>query len=265
MDADPDALLEAFLRVHAQESSVPAALYAHGVQLHGRLLAAPPAIPAWGRFLIVLGELAADHLHDDHSASRHFLAALESVRVHGDGTVAVVAGYNQAVLHERRGDTARALIAYRTAAGLGFDLGINEPALLRAGEGAVRLSFAHHQRLLSEDRLLLKRVWLAWLWTHVQPGAQRQAELDAQLGRTLAAFLLPEDEPARLAADWRAWAPAAIAAPDGEWRDDHPTCLIALFAAAAAAADAHLTDEGGDPGMPYRLLRDAAQRLHPDG
>ena len=33
MDADPDALLEAFLRVHAQESSVPAALYARGVQM----------------------------------------------------------------------------------------------------------------------------------------------------------------------------------------------------------------------------------------
>ena len=261
MEPTPDAQLEAFLRVHAQESAVPTALYARGVQLLGRLAADPPATPAWGRFLVALGELAADHLHDDISASRHFLAALESVRAHGDGAVAVAAGYNQAVLHERRHDDARALIAYRTAAELGLDRDIIEPATLRAGEGAIRLAFAQQQHLRAEDRTLLKRVWLAWLWLRCQTDRPRSADLDSRLGRTLAAFLLPEDEPGRLAADWRAWSPASLTMLDGIWRDDQPECLIALFAAAAEAATLHLADEGSDPGAPYRLLRDTSLRM----
>lgn len=260
MSDDPLALLDAFLQVHAQDSAVPTSLYAKGVQLHGRLSAHPPADARWGRFLVALGELAADHLHDDETAARHFLAALESVRVHQDGAVAVAAGYNQAVLHERRGDEPRALVAYRTAAEQGLDHTVLEPATLRAGEGAIRLAFARRERLLADDRTLLKRIWLAWLWRRTQPDLAPDVDLDVRLGRTLAAFLLPEDHPERLAADWRAWAPAHIDTPHGLWEDGDPHCLLALFTAAADAAATHLADEGADPAAPYRLLAAAARR-----
>jgi hypothetical protein len=263
MDPSPDALLDAFLRVHAQDSAVATALYARGVQLHGRLAADPPPTPAWGRFLVALGELAADHLHDDEAASRHFLAALESVRAHGDSAVAVAAGYNQAVLHERRGDEARALAAYRAAAGHGLDHGIIEPTTLLAGEGAARLAFARSEGLSAADRQLLKRTWLAWLHQRLQAERAPAADLDRRLGRTLAAFLLPEDDPGTLAAVWRGWLPHVIATAEGAWSDDHPACLAALFTAAAEAAADHLGDEGDDPGAPYRQLARAAQRSLP--
>jgi hypothetical protein len=44
------------------------------------------------------------------------------------------------------------------------------------------------------------------------------------------------------------------------WSDRDPACIIALYAAAAAAATTHLTDEAGDPARPYRLLHAAARR-----
>jgi hypothetical protein len=259
-DAAPAALLEAFLQVHAQASAVPAALFARGEELHRRLAADPPAIAAWGRFLVALGHLAADRCDDPAAASRYFLQALKEVDRHGDHEAAVTAGYDQGVLQERRGNLVHARAAYRAAAGEGFRLRVLAANTLRAAVAAVRLHFAEYERLDDEAAALAKRAWLGWLWLRREQPACIDGELASELGRTLAALLLPEDDPGELAALWRAWPPAALAVPHGSWRDDDPRCLAELFAAAAEAADEHLTDEGPDVGGPYRLLHQAALR-----
>ncbi|MBA3685592.1 MAG: hypothetical protein H0W72_10185, partial [Planctomycetes bacterium] len=111
-DAPADQLLTAFLKVHARGDVPGAVLYARGEALHRRLASTPPDSADWGRFLVALGELAAEGLQDDRAASRWFLAALESVRQHGDSEVGTTAGYDQGVLHERRGNPQRAAAAY---------------------------------------------------------------------------------------------------------------------------------------------------------
>ena len=262
-DAPSEDLLAAFLAAHAQGSAVPAALFTRGEELHHRLAAAPPASPSWGRFLVAMGQLAAEHLDDAPAASRYFLAALQGVAHHGDIEAAVTAGYDQGVLQERRGNPTHARAAYRAAAGEGLRLGAVAANTLRAGTAAVRLAFAEYGEL-GEFAPLLKRTWLGWLWLRRHDSAQLDAPLASELGRQLAAFLLPEDDPGELIHQWRAWPPGAltIRTPAGPltWTDGSPACRDELFAAAAAAADEHLRDEGADPGAPYRLLRAAAQR-----
>lgn len=258
-DADPAQLLDAFLAAHAQ-GGVATVLYARGEELHRRLAGAPPALPAWGRFLVAMGELAAERFDDPATASRYFLAALQGVHQHGDHEAAVTAGYDQGVLAERLGRGPQARAAYRAAAGEGFRVGCLTANTLRAAAAAVRLHFAEYGDL-REVAALAKQGWLGWLWLRTADPAALDADLEHELGRQLAALLLPEDDPGLLAAAWRAWAPGALALPDGgRWRDDDPRCLDALFAAAAEAADRHLADEGPQPGAPYRLLRSALER-----
>jgi len=249
-------LLSAFLAVHAQGAPVPAALYARGEALHRRLAERPPAGAEWGRFLVALGELAAEAMGDDAAASRHFLAALRSVAAHGDNAVAVAAGYNQGVLQERRGNPGQALAAYRAAAEQGFRLGAITAATLHAAIAAVRLGFAAHGRLDDGTARLLKQAWLGWCLLADRGSEPVPPALASELGRTLAAFLLPEDDPAALVPRWRRWPPHAIAVADadGEWRDDDARCLRQLHACAVAAAGEHLADEGGDPAAAYRRL-----------
>jgi hypothetical protein len=98
------------------------------------------------------------------------------------------------------------------------------------------------------------------LWLRARDPGQLDAALEDMLGLQLCALLLPEDDPGTLALRWRQWPPYRLLTPDGWWEDGDPSCLEQLFAAAALAADHHLADEGGDPGAPYRLLRDAARR-----
>jgi hypothetical protein len=260
---EPADLLRAYLAVHAQGAPVPAALYAKGEALDARLREAPPTSADWGRFLVAQGELAAEHMDDPAAAARWFLRALESVRVHGDAEVGVTAGYDQAVLHERRGDEARAILAYRTAADAAFAAAVVPLAALRAAADAIRLTFASRGSLADTDRVLIKQAWLGWTWLLATAPDQVPADLDRGLGLTLAALLLPEDDPTALAATWRAWPPQRLGTPAGPWRDDEPACLLALYEAAARAADLHLADEGGDPGAPYRALAAAARRALP--
>ena len=255
-EAAPQALLDAFLAAHASRPAAPAALYARGEQLLHHLAVSPPALPAWGRFLVAMGHLAADHLEDPESASRHFLAALRGAEHHGDLEAAVAAGHDQGVLQERRGALHLAAIAYRTAASEGFRLGVIAPATLAAAAGAVRLQFQASGELDAEHRRLLKLAWLAWL----APGTVVEPATTIELARQLCAFLLPEDDPSELAKGWRNWPPHQLPAGPVTWCDGDPACIIALYAAAAAAASTHLTDEGGDPAGPYRLLHAAARR-----
>jgi hypothetical protein len=259
-DAEPQALLDAFLAVHAQKSAVPAALFARGEELYRRLSPEPPAIPAWGRFLVALGHLAAEACDDPGAASRYFLAALKGVDRHGDLEAAVTAGYDQGVLLERDGRLAHARAAYRAAAGEGFRLRAIVGNTLRSALGLARLRFAEDGQLDDEAAAAAKRAWLGWLWLRLRAPEQLDRELISELGRTLAALLLPEDDPTELAPRWRAWPPPLIATPDGQWRDDDPACLRELFAAAAEAADEHLRDEGAEPGAPYRMMREALGR-----
>lgn len=258
-DAPAGDLLEAFLAAHAQGAAVPAALFSRGLELHQRLAAAPPALPAWGRFLVAMGQLAADDLDDATAASRFFLAALQGAERHGDHEAAVTAGYDQGVLNERRGNALHARAAYRAAAGEGFRLGVLAASTLRAATAAVRLHFAEHDQL-GESAPLAKQAWLGWLWLRLNQPERLDAELVDELGRQLCALLLPEDDPGQLAAAWRAWPPATLATPSGPWHDHADACLDELFAAAAEAADTHLRDEGDAPGAPYRLLAQAARR-----
>ena len=254
----PGDLLAAFLQAHAQRPAVPAALFARGQELHRSLAGDPPRDGAWGRFLVAMGELAAEALDDPGAASRFFLAALQGAESHGDHQAAVTAGYNQGVLLERRGSHALALAAYRAAAGEGFRLGVLAASTLRAAGAAVRLQFAAQGEL--SDGALAKQAWLGWLWLRASDPGQLDAELDDLLGLQLCALLLPEDDPGALAARWRAWPPGRLLTPAGWWQDGDPGCLELLFAAAAQAADRHLADEGGEPGAPYRLLLAAARR-----
>jgi hypothetical protein len=260
-DAAPVDLLNAFLAAHAKVEAVPAALFARGEELYRQLAADPPAAPAWGRFLVALGQLAAEHLDDPQAASRYFLQALQGVGRHGDHEAAVTAGYDQGVLQERRRHQAHALAAYRAAAMEGFRCGVVVANTLRAAAAAVRLRFAEDGELRQEAPLA-KQAWLGWLWLRRNDPQQLDEALVEELARQLAALLLPEDDPGLLMAAWRAWAPSALLLPDGSpWRDDDPACRDELFAAAAEAADRHLADETADPGAPYRLLRAAARRM----
>jgi hypothetical protein len=258
-DADPAQLLDAFLAAHAQ-GGVATVLYARGEELHRRLAGDPPALPAWGRFLVAMGELAAERFDDPATASRYFLAALQGVGHHGDHEAAVTAGYDQGVLAERLGRGPQARAAYRAAANEGFRVGCVSANTVRSAAAAVRLHFAEYGDL-RDVAALAKRAWLGWLWLRRERPTELDAGLESELGRQLAALLLPEDDPALLVAAWRAWAPGALALPDGgHWRDDDPACLDLLFAVAGEAADRHLADEGPEPGAPYRLLRQALRR-----
>lgn len=260
-DANPVALLEAFLLAHAKVEAVPAMLYVRGEELYQRLAAAPPAHATWGRFLVAMGQLAADTMDDSAAASRYFLQALQGVARHGDHEAAVTAGFNQGVLQERRRHLAHALAAYRAAASEGFRCGAVNANTVRAATAAVRLRFAEDGDL-GDVAPLAKQAWLGWLWLRLNDPSQLDAALVEELSRQLAALLLPEDDPALLMAAWRSWAPATLALPDGSsWNDGDITCRDTLFAVAAEAADAHLHDESPDPGAPYRLLRAAARRI----
>ncbi len=259
-DADPHALLTAFLLVHAQHSAVPVQLYARGEELYQRLAAVPPAIPEWGRFLVALGSLAANELDDAAGASRYFLTCLHGAELHGDHEAAVTAGYNQGVLQERRHNPTHARAAYRAAASEGFRLRVVTAATIRAAAAAVRLWFAEYETLDAQHRTLAKQAWLGWLWLRITQPEQLDRELIRDLGRLLCALLLPEDDPTQLAADWRAWSPATLETANGPWHDHQSACLAELFAAAAESAAEHLGDEGPDPAAPYRLLHAAAKR-----
>ena len=256
--APPGDHLDAFLKAHAQGPMVPAALYARGEELYRRWSATPPPLPAWGRFLVAMGELAAERLEDPAAASRFFLSALQGADLHGDYQAAVTAGYNQGVLQERRGHETMALAAYRTAAREGFRLGVIAANTLRASSAAVRLHFATYGDLA--DAALAKQAWFGWLYLRRTSPEQIDDGLRDMLGLQLCALLLPEDDPGRLAELWRRWPPHRLLTPEGWWEDGAPICLEELFAVAGESADRHLADEGADPGAPYRLLQAAAQR-----
>jgi hypothetical protein len=259
-DANPLALLEAFLLAHAKVEAVPAMLYVRGEELYQRLKDAPPAHPLWGRFLVAMGQLAAEAMDDPAAASRYFLHALQGVAKHGDHEAAVTAGYNQGVLQEKRRHLAHALAAYKAAASEGFRCGAITANTLRSAAAAVRLRFAEDGDL-GDTAPLAKQAWLGWLWLRRNDPAQLDAALTEELSRQLAALLLPEDDPGLLMAAWRGWAPASVPLTDGTtWEDASSACRDELFAAAAEAADRHLGDEASDPGAPYRLLRAAARR-----
>ncbi len=258
--ADPEALLTAFLQVHAQHSAVPVQLYARGEELYQRLAANPPAIPAWGRFLVALGSLAANDLDDAAGASRYFLTCLHGAERHGDHEAAVTAGYNQGVLQERRHNPTHARAAYRAAASEGFRLHVITAATIRSAAAAVRLWFAEYEDLDAQHRTLAKQAWLGWLWLRIAQPEQLDRDLIRELSRQLCALLLPEDDPAQLAGCWREWAPHLLETVNGPWSDCQPACLRELFAAAAESAAEHLGDEGPDPAAPYRLLHEAAKR-----
>ncbi|HAT10303.1 MAG TPA: hypothetical protein DCS97_06860, partial [Planctomycetes bacterium] len=146
-----------------------------------------------------------------------------------------------------------ALPAYRAAATEGFRCLVMRPATVRAASAAVRLGFDRAGALQPGDAALAKQAWLVLTWLHSNEPAAIDPVLIEEAGRQLCAFLLPEDDPTRLAAVWRAWPPHAL----GDWNDASPACLAALFALAARAADHHLSDEGG--GAAYWLLAEAAR------
>lgn len=242
--------LDAFLAAHASATALATQLYAGGERLWEQLRAAPPADPRWGRFLVAMGEVAAERLGDDAAAAGWFRRCLDAEPLHREAEACVAAGHGQGVLWERAGDPARALPAYRAAAAEGFRLGVVRPATLRAAAAAVRLAFARAQRLTEADLVLAKQAVLGWTWLLVHEPAAIDAMLADELGRQLCAFILPDD-PTRLAAVWRSLPPQAL----GDWRGDDPRCLRALFTVAASAADRFLADEGGGDG--YRLLAGA--------
>jgi hypothetical protein len=243
--------LDAFLRAHAQRETVAVALYAAGDALFQRLSGSPPADPRWGRFLVAMGEVAAERLDDGDAAARWFRRCLDQESVHRDAEACVAAGFGQGVLWERAADLGRALPTYRAAAAEGLRCLVMRPATVRAASAAVRLGFERAGALQPGDAALAKQAWLVLTWLHHNEPAAIDEVLIEEAGRQLCAFLLPEDDPTRLAALWRAWTPHAV----GDWTDGSPACLAALFAIAARAADRHLPDEGG--GAAYRLLAEA--------
>jgi hypothetical protein len=244
--------LDAFLAAHASTTALAAPLYAGGEAVWEQLRPAPPADPRWGRFLVAMGEVAAERLGDDAAAAVWFRRCLDAEPLHRDAEACIAAGHGQGVLWERAGDPARALPAYRAAAAEGFRLELVRPATLRAAAAAVRLAFARGQRLADADLALAKQAWLGWTWLEVHEPAAVDPALAEELGRQLCAFLLPDD-PTRLAAAWRSLPPPAL----GGWRGDDPRCLRALFTLAAGAADRFLAEEGGGDG--YRLLAGAVR------
>jgi hypothetical protein len=256
--ADPLALLEAFLTAHASREAVPMVLFTRGEELYLRLANNPPAHPSWGRFLVALGQLAADHLDDGAAASRYFLQALQGLAQHGDNEAAVTAGYNQGVLQERRRREAHALSAYRLAAQEGFRCGCITANTVRAATAAVRLRFAEDGQL-GDCLPLAKQGWLGWLYLRTHQPEQIDDALHQDCCRLLAALLLPEDDPGLLMAAWHSWAPDHIVLPDHRtWNDHH--CRSALALASAEAADLFLSDESENPGEPYRILLHALRR-----
>ncbi len=259
-DVEPTALLEAFLTAHAAQNAVPMVLFPRGEELYHRLCDAPPAHPAWGRFLVALGQLAANELDDTAAASRYFLQALQGVEHHGDHESAVTAGFNQGVLMERRRRDAHALAAYKAAAVSGFRCGSITANTIRSAIAAVRLRFAEDEQL-GDCAELAKQAWLAWLYLRSSNPSMIDEELHADCCRQMAALLLPEDNPGLLMEAWRHWPPASILCDNGhEIKDTDVMCRDALFTAAAEAAELYLQDEGSYPGAPYLLLRDAARR-----
>lgn len=248
----PEAVLNAFLSVHAQGAPVPPALYAQGEAVWRDLRETPPPGPVWGRFLVAMGELAADHVHDARAAFTLLHAALERAQATADAEVGAAAAFNLGVLAERKQDLARARLIYREGAEAVARHGTWTAPALRCVERLVSVALHLEDRLSKAEQTLLKQAWLAWF-----AGVDDvDAELDSRLLRTLAACLLPEDDPTALAERWRAWPPHAL---DDQRRDDAPTCLLALYAAAIRAAEMHLSDEPF-AAEPYRALHAAALR-----
>jgi hypothetical protein len=244
--------LDVFLRAHASDTTLAAVLYAGGEALWRQLHPVPPADRSWGRFLVAMGEVAAERLGDDAAAALWFRRCLEAEPVHRDAEACVAAGYGQGVLWERSGDPGRALPAYRAAAAEGFRCGTIVPATLRAAVAAVRLGFQRAQALGEADAALAKQAWLGWTWLHLHDPAVLDPGLVEELARQMCAFLLPEDDPTALAGRWRGWPPHAL----GIWRDADPGCLVALYGCAAAASrrfGANLAEADG-----YGLLAVAA-------
>jgi hypothetical protein len=258
--SDDVARLDAFLRAQALPQAVPAVLAAEGEALYLRLAAAPPPDPRWGRFLVALGAHYADGIADRDGASRCFLRAVSDYPRHGDAEAAATAGYNQGVLFERAGRAPHALAAYRASAELALTHGPVRPTALLAATALARLEMERDGELGAPARGLLKQAWLSWLALRRSDPRAIDDALARELGRCLCALLLPEDDPARLAEDWRAWPPARCAALGAAPADGDPEILAELFRAAAEAAAMHLADEGPDPGMPYRLLLESLLR-----
>ncbi len=240
--------IEAFLRAHASDTAIATVLYAGGERLWEEHRLAPPADPRWGRFLVAMGEVAAERLGDAAAAARWFRRCLDAEAVHHDVEACVAAGHGQGVLWERAGDTGRALPAYRTAASEGFRCAVVTPVTLRAATAAVRLGFQRAETIARDDAVLAKQAWLGWTWLQRHDPASLDPALVEELARQMCAFLLPEDDPAGLAGRWRRWPPHVL----GDWRDGDMRCLLTLFQLAAEAGDRFLSDEGG--GTPYRLL-----------
>jgi hypothetical protein len=257
--ADPSEVLAAYLRVHAQGAPVPSVLFARGEAVYERLRKHPPATADWGRFLVAQGALAAEHSDDRERASRYFRAALESVATHGDNDVAVTAAYNQGVILEREVKLTHAATAYRTAANEGFRLKVATASTLRAALASIRLLWSDDQNrdLSNADRGLLKQTWLLWLWLRFNK-ENLPNDLVSELRRSLAAFLLPEDDPTSMAAHWRALPPHRL--EFAEWSDGDKLCLVELYRAAVEAAEEHLRDGQPDPSHPYRVLLQAVVR-----
>lgn len=253
-DATPDAQLTAFLTVHAQGAPLPVALYGKGEVLWRDLRETPPPGPLWGRFLVALGELAAEHVHDERAAFGHFQAALAHAQATSDAEVGAAAAFNLGVMAERKQDLPRAHRIYLEATAAVARHGTWSAPALRCAEGLARLAIDRTDTLdPTTEAPLLKQAWLAWLQGPIEG---IDADLDDRLTRTIAALLLPEDDPTQLAARWRAWPPHAL----GPYRDDSPECLLALYDAAIRAAERHLVDED-DAAAPYRALRAAAARV----
>jgi hypothetical protein len=253
-DPPPERQLDAFLAAHAL--GAPAAmLYGRGEALHAACAANPPAVPAWGRFLVALGALAAEGLGDDAAAGRWFQAALSGTPRHGDGEAAITAGYNLGVLHERRQRPALAVAGYRAAIDVAVQHALAVPAALRA-VAALAYQLGDDD-LTAADARRFKLGWLLWFrLEHDQP-TTIDAGLRNDLERTLAVRLLDPEHPDALAAEFRAWPGDRL---DDGWRDGDAPVLTALYRHAAAAADTHL---GADAGAPWRLLGAALARLAP--
>lgn len=238
------ARLQAFLTVHAQGAPLPAALYAKGEAVWRDLREHPPAGPDWGRFLVAMGQLAADHLHDERAAFTWFRSALEHTRHHGDAEVVCAATYDLAVLLERKGSLDQARSACRQAAQQAAGAGAWSAATLRCIESLVRLGVEAGAEPEAGDLGLLKQAWNVWLGGNIDG---IDADLAVRLRRTLAAFLVTDD-PTLLLERWQTWEPA-----------DATVQPATLIAACAEAVREHCADEGDLIGA-YALFAEAARR-----
>lgn len=238
------ARLQAFLTVHAQGAPLPAALYAKGEVVWRDLRDQPPAGPDWGRFLVAMGQLAADHLHDERAAFSWFRSALEHTRHHGDAEVVCAATYDLAVLLERKGNLDQARSACRQAAQQAAGADTWSAATLRCIESLVRIGVESGAEPEAGDLGLLKQAWAVWLGGDVDG---IDADLATRLRRTLAAFLVTDD-PTLLLERWLSWEPTGISIPP-----------MALITACADAVREHCADEP-DLVQHYALFAQAAQR-----